>query len=1062
MRKYLLSLVAFGLASVAMAQTGGVQHAAAMKHAQSDAPEVARVVAPYTDASVTEGNATVYGYTFYQTSLWSRGFIKFPSNEPTLSMQQKLYKDYGAHANGDYGFYSGTFVKDQYYGQLVILRNDGAYIAYNSPKGLAKVNAETGEWDLVGEWDTSFKEKMNDLAYDDKNDVLLGCVDMYDQGNYKNCRSAIYKIDYKHPESLPTYMGDLPEGVCLFAMDCDNGYLYGVCNDTPVTDEASGVTPTMTYFYKVKVEDILNAKGGRISATLVKKDLKLTGGTLAYGQSLCIDKTNHRLYWNAQPADGKGYWVELDMETGNKLQEIQLPNGEQDFGLAIPYQYKETDGVPSYVTNYTLTPDAAGATNITLTWQAPTKNVRGKALENAVTIYTIYRDGEQIGTTSDLTYTDTPAEAKTYTYRVVASNSLGEGFYNENSVFVGEDLPGAPLNVTLTAEGANATITWQAAEVGMEGGYYNKEGITYTVVRNDGKVIAENTTATTATDTEETTGAYSYTVTANSSKGKGGSATSNIVVFGNGYELPLKSSFDTKADMDLWSVIDRSSYSDEMGDGTTWQFKDLDKCVQYQYCGNGAKDYLVSPPVKLKKDKHYRIEYSTQQTVYYDAIKDESTTEDYQILIGKEATVEGLSTVIKDVKDYQNTYYGYTKDDVPFTVAEDGNYNIAFMIHSKAEMGILNLRDVIIREYDDYDFAIKGLEISEEAPIGKEINGRVLFTNNGRSDVTEGDYTVQVIDENDAVIGESAGVALAAGQEGLVTVKVTFNEVGVKNLRANIVCAQENYLEDNMTVNPVKVTVKEKGALNWLSVGTRYREDGVQQKNTTYWFCVITANQNFGQSFTYYPKEQLADMAGCNIMKLQLMYDGDPSALSYIDYPFYLAIAETNDHCISTTNVQTKYDYTIVYDDFVDLDAQGIDNTLTIEFEEPFYYAGDKNLVVHYKSPYSELTGGEIHWHCYITDNYSADDELGIKDYNELQEIYGFGAEDEMGDLWPAPYKPFTRFAYGDTEGIGEVSVKPATGNTTIYDLKGQCVKTDIKGLQPGVYVIGGKKVVVK
>lgn len=111
-------------------------------------------------------------------------------------------------------------------------------------------------------------------------------------------------------------------------------------------------------------------------------------------------------------------------------------------------------------------------------------------------------------------------------------NAAGDGVYKEFAAYVGEDLPGAPQNVTLTTHGGNAEITWAAPAEGKHGGYFDNASVKYNVVRMpDNKVVVEGTTSLRATDAVSVQRGYSYVVTAVNKKGVGASATSKTMSF---------------------------------------------------------------------------------------------------------------------------------------------------------------------------------------------------------------------------------------------------------------------------------------------------------------------------------------------------------------------------------------------------------------------------------------------------------------------------------------------------------------------------------------------------
>ena len=82
-------------------------------------------------------------------------------------------------------------------------------------------------------------------------------------------------------------------------------------------------------------------------------------------------------------------------------------------------------------------------------------------------------------------------------------------------MYVGEDVPGTPTNVTLTNQDGKAVLSWTPAELGLNGGEYNKSEVAYKIVRfPDEVVVSDACKATTFTDEKLGVGnnAYYYEV----------------------------------------------------------------------------------------------------------------------------------------------------------------------------------------------------------------------------------------------------------------------------------------------------------------------------------------------------------------------------------------------------------------------------------------------------------------------------------------------------------------------------------------------------------------------
>lgn len=228
------------------------------------------------------------------------------------------------------------------------------------------------------------------------------------------------------------------------------------------------------------------------------------------------------------------------------------------------------DEAPSYVHGFKVKADPKGALKVQMEWDYPMRNYRLGDLQSIDGAH-IYRDGQLVGThtyssTDDIKqWTDTQVAEGEHVYRIAAYNQAGEGVYKEARVYVGEDTPGAPLNIRVTTSGPLATITWDAPETGAHAGYYNAATLSYDVTRlPDNVVVATGTTDRKVEDKVPAHAGYSYVVTAKNNKGVGLSATSQTIAFGGQEAIPFASALDSQIDFDRWTVINAN------GDAQTW------------------------------------------------------------------------------------------------------------------------------------------------------------------------------------------------------------------------------------------------------------------------------------------------------------------------------------------------------------------------------------------------------------------------------------------------------------------------------------------------------------
>lgn len=283
-----------------------------------------------------------------------------------------------------------------------------------------------------------------------------------------------------------------------------------------------------------------------------------------------------------------------------------------------------------------------------LSWTTPSVNYLGAKL-SSLTGTKVYRNDQLVYTSTETTqgksvaWTDRPSTDGYYIYKVVPYNAAGDGVYKEFAAYVGEDLPGAPQNVTLTTHGGNAEITWAAPAEGQHGGYFDNASVKYNVVRMpDNKVVVEGTTSLRATDAVSVKKGYSYVVTAVNKKGVGASATSKTMSFGPEDSVPFTSPLTTQDDFDHWVTADKNN------DGNTWTFYKPTQTTTYDRCDQNADDWLYTPALKFEKCKTYQVRYTYSSANWVTPDKHEQVMEQMKVWFCAEPIVIGAAKLIKE------------------------------------------------------------------------------------------------------------------------------------------------------------------------------------------------------------------------------------------------------------------------------------------------------------------------------------------------------------------------------------------------------------------------------
>ncbi len=462
-----------------------------------------------------------------------------------------------------------------------------------------------------------------------------------------------------------TIYADVP-GLWLMTLACSyEGDIYSVANDG--------------YFYSFN-------KNTKVFTQIGKSD-----SGIRYMQSMEFDHSTGILYW-AESSSYGGYFNTLDPSTGRMTYISDLGRDGEMTGLYIPFKLAE-DGAPAAVAGVAISdPSHDGTATVSLT--IPTKTAAGDAL-GAISAIVIEADKEVVATYagSELiagAKVDIPATLPLgyHAFRIYAVNEAGNGIPRCVRAFIGEDLPAAPAEVTVEADGLSARISWKPVMTGAHGGYMDPSQVRYDVVRQPGgNKVADGISATTCSDMVKVMGVYTYYVTAVAPNGAGEAAVSEPTVIGSDIQLPYSCDFENPDQLLLWTLVDAN------GDNATWERgATMDGSRTMLMRGNYTRtvdDFLISPPVRLEAGKAYKV-------VYDAGVMNSNYPAAYSVTIGKEATAEGQSTVVKEFStDFRmlEKKYVYLPE-----IEETGIYHIGF--HAQWEPGLptLYVANVTIEE----------------------------------------------------------------------------------------------------------------------------------------------------------------------------------------------------------------------------------------------------------------------------------------------------------------------------------------------------------------------------
>lgn len=410
--------------------------------------------------------------------------------------------------------------------------------------------------------------------------------------SYDKTGQSIWLATTSLDDGKSTLIAPLEKNVIMIASDAQ-GQLYGI--------------DVNANLYKVGKTDAALTLIGNLN---VADDYEST-----LISSCTIDYTTGKMYWAEFSAldwfTSRTTIYEVDTRNCTAHAIGELAGGPELAGLYVADYIQ--DGVPQAVTDLVISPKETGSQSVAFSFKAPTTDVDGKAIDTAIDIE-VSVDNELL----DIAFVN-PGETYTtdhfdlsrglHTLKVVGSNEKGQGVVMARMFYAGWDVPAAVKNLNLRVNGDDATLTWGAPSEGSEGGAVRKP-FTYNVKRYPGgTLVATGLTATKYSESVSSAALYQYEVIPVSQDGEGVSALSAKAVIGH-YSVPYVNSFDTEADFELFTIVDKGS------NGRVWNYDDSRLCLRHPWSiDNDIDDYAVSPAITLEAAKSYTVSFDAWQMV---------------------------------------------------------------------------------------------------------------------------------------------------------------------------------------------------------------------------------------------------------------------------------------------------------------------------------------------------------------------------------------------------------------------------------------------------------------
>lgn len=218
-------------------------------------------------------------------------------------------------------------------------------------------------------------------------------------------------------------------------------------------------------------------------------------------------------------------------------------------------------------------------------------------------------------------FSDTLDEAGTVIYTATATNSFGESDASTVKIFVGNNLPAAPVNLTVTEDTpGTVTLSWTAPELDPEGNELKDTDLTYTVFAN-GEMLEnyiDETSYVHKVANETAEGKYmNYQVFATNSAGDGEKADTDLVFIGNPATGEWTESFANGSYSRSWAFTsEEAEWQIGEGDESLAPF-DADKGILLYNGAENAKATVTTIPHTVAQDADRYLSF------YYNSLTEE-------------------------------------------------------------------------------------------------------------------------------------------------------------------------------------------------------------------------------------------------------------------------------------------------------------------------------------------------------------------------------------------------------------------------------------------------------
>lgn len=548
---------------------------------------------------------------------------------------------------------------------------------------LLTCDIETQTYDYVDieEFDVSYVT--SDMTFDSQSGKIYACS--LDKDGSGNTNLSIFSTS----DGSQSVIAPMPT-MCALAAAAD-GTLYGI-------GLADGILYTI---------DKATAQLTEVGSTGVKPE-KI--------QTATIDQRTGIMYWSAYTSEGGALYT-VNLTTGVATLVSKYPNGEQMSGMFI--MEEETSSIPDAPVDFVVSFDKASLEG-KAAMKLPLNGVDGNPLSGNLK-YTVLVDNVQVaegeGQPGEEVFAPVSVtDAGEHLFSAQVGNAGGIGPACNMKLYVGMDIP-IIEDIKVGSASGDVTLSWKILETGVHGGYVDTAIVMYKIVRlPDDVLVAEAYSDTVFVDiiNPESMRIAFYKVTpVIEGVGVGETIESAYVRVGEELSIPFSHNFFLWPEYALYSIVDVND------DYCTWTYDNYLQRTRLDWpFGDSSDDWIITPPIKLEKDKKYQAFCTVCSEV-------EGYSANVEIKLGKGNTVEELVQPILagteidfiDARELQSDH---------FTVEEDGVYYLGIHGYGSKSHFYLYINSLAVKEIITTELSSVGNKNS----IGVVVNENIVCVEN--------------------------------------------------------------------------------------------------------------------------------------------------------------------------------------------------------------------------------------------------------------------------------------------------------------------------------------------